>query len=130
MLPAMSRRLRVLIVEDDADLRRMFRHALTIAGIECLEASDGMEALRALDRDPPDAIVLDLGLPVVSGRVVRQETAAQAHLRTIPVIIVTGQVVDPATLDVACVLRKPVTAEELIVTIRRCVAAGSSFSGC
>jgi DNA-binding response OmpR family regulator len=51
----------VLIVEDDADLRRMFRTALTYEGFTVREASNGLGALRILDSDPPDLVLLDLG---------------------------------------------------------------------
>ena len=117
---------RILIVEDDVDLRRMFKQALTLAGYDAIEAGDGMEALRILDAQLPDAIVLDLGLPVVNGYVVRQEIAAQAHLRQIPVVVVTGLPGEHTSLDVVCVLQKPVSTERLIQTLQSCIAAGSS----
>ena len=126
----MSRRLRVLIVEDDADLRRMFRQALAFASMDTLEAGNGVDALRLLDADPPDAVVLDLGLPYISGQVVREEIASQSHLRQIPVIIVTAQIGNLDHLDVACVLRKPVMPDDLVKTIRRCIASGPSTNLC
>jgi CheY-like chemotaxis protein len=116
----------ILIVEDDADLRRMFRTALTLAGYRVMEASNGLEALRVLDADPLPAVVLDLGLPIMSGQAVRQEIAAHAHTRDIPVIVVTGQPGDHQELDVACVLRKPMSPERLIKTVKTCIAAGGS----
>ena len=116
----------VLIVEDDGDLRRMFRLALMLAGYAVVEATDGLDALRLLDgSSPPDAIILDLGLPLVSGYIVRQEIAAHAHLRRVPVIVVTAQPGPHDDLDVACVLSKPVTPERLVHVVRSCIAAGS-----
>src|SRR3954451_7502710 len=124
-----TRRARILIVEDDVDLRRMFRQALTFAGFDVNEAGDGMEALRSIDRDAPDAVILDIGLPLLSGNVVRQEIAAQAHTRHIPVIVVTGQPGEHEGPGAACVLRKPVSADRLIQTVRTCIAsAGTTFS--
>src|SRR4051812_49227978 len=122
----MSRRRAILIVEDDIDLRRMLRYALMLDGFDVQEAGDGLDALRLLDRDVPDAVILDLGLPVVSGRAVRQEIAAQAHMRHIPVIVVTGQPGPHDSLDVACVLQKPVSTDQLIRTVRSCIASGGS----
>ena len=119
----MSRRLRVLIVDDDVDLRRMFRQALTVAGFEVHEAGDGLEALRSIDRARPDAVVLELGLPMMSGQAVRQEIAANAYTRQIPVIIVTGETGPHEQLDVACVLHKPVSPERLIQSVRACIAS-------
>ncbi len=105
----------------------MFRQSLTFVGVDSQEAADGFDALRLLDSSGPfDAVVLDLGLPVVSGYVVRQEIASHAHLRRIPVIVVTGLPGEHSELDAACILHKPVDPEHLIRTIRRCIAAGSS----
>ena len=122
----MSRRRAILIVEDDMDLRRMLRYALMLDGFDVQEAGDGLDALRLLDRAVPDAVILDLGLPVVSGHAVRQEIAAQAHMRHIPVIVVTGQPGPHDSLDVACVLQKPVSTDQLIRTVRSCIASGGS----
>ena len=53
----------VLVVEDDRGVKRMLWFSLRSAGFRVVEASTGAEALRILDRHPPDAVVLDLGLP-------------------------------------------------------------------
>lgn len=117
---------RILVVEDDGDLRQIYRLALSFAGFSVQEAADGMDALRRLDSDPPDLIVLDLMLPDLSGLVVQQEVAAHAHTRNIPVVIVTGSTVALDHVDVSCVLRKPITPEQLIETVRKCLAVGQA----
>lgn len=116
-----SSRKTVLIVEDDDDLRRMFRTALMIEGFTVEEASDGAAALYRIHHEPPDIIVLDLSLPTVSGLIVHQELAAHAHTRQIPVVVVTGSTMGLDQLDVPCVLRKPVQPEKLVTTIRECL---------
>lgn len=121
----MLRPLRVLVVDDDAALRRMFRTALAFSGFAVLEAGDGLTALQLLEIERPDLIVLDLGLPLVSGQAVRQELAAQAHLRDIPVVVVTGIPGPHHDIQPACLLRKPVDPEQLIRSIRSSLAAGS-----
>lgn len=126
MLWWMARPQRILIVEDDGELRRMIRHALSFAGYDVQEAGDGLHALRLLDTDPPDAVILDLGLPIISGHTVRAEIAAHAHTRDIAVIIITGTTGDHEVLGVACVLMKPFEMEQLIKTVRRCVDSGSA----
>ena len=118
----------VLIVEDDTDLRRMFRTALALAGYEIVEAANGLDALRVMDAIAPDAVVLDLGLPFLSGVAVRQEIAAHAHTHHVPVIVVTGQPGLHGGLDAACVLRKPVSPERLVHVVKTCIAAGDSGS--
>ena len=111
----------VLIVEDERDVRRVFRAALTGAGLEVREASDGLAALRAIETNPPDLIVLDLGLPMLNGHVVREQIQAQAKTRHIPIVIVTGTDQDLAGVPVACVLRKPTTPDQLVWVVRNCL---------
>lgn len=122
----MGRKLRIiLVVEDDVDLRAMYRTALRVAGFFVIEAGDGLQALRALDADPPDLVVLDLGLPTVSGYAVSAELAAQSHTRRIPVVVVTGT--EPqGVLDVDCLLRKPVDPEILVAAVSKCLAEAAS----
>ena len=119
----------ILVVEDDADLRALYRTALRLAGYFVQEAGDGFAALRALDADPPDLVVLDLGLPGMSGYVVRQELAAQADTRHIPIVVVTGTPGPHEGLDVDCLLRKPVSPDELVAAVWDCLASGASASG-
>jgi CheY-like chemotaxis protein len=121
----MSSRQTVLIVEDDEDLRRMFRTALALDGFDVLEAGDGFEALQRIDSHPPDLVVLDLMLPGVSGVVVYQEIAAHAVTRNIPVVVITGSAMVEGELDVACFLRKPISPDRLVEAVRTCLASGT-----
>jgi DNA-binding response OmpR family regulator len=116
---------RILIVEDDADLRRMFRMALIVAGYDVEEAGDGIEALQLVENRTPDLVVLDLILRALDGLSVQQELAARALTQHIPVVIVTGSTLEPGGLNVACVLRKPVMPDELVHTVGVCLASGS-----
>ena len=105
----------ILLVEDDDDLRRLFRTALRMEGLRVLEAADGLTALRLLDKEPPpDLVVLDLLLPLVSGAMVRAELSSQATLRDVPVIVVTGQPGSHAHLNVARVFHKPLAPDDLV----------------
>jgi CheY-like chemotaxis protein len=113
----------ILVVEDDADLRRLYRLTLSLAGYAVVEASDALEALRHIDLDPPDLVVLDLFLPIMSGVVVQQEIAAHAHTRDIPIVVVTGADVDLP--GVPCVLRKPVSPERLVEVVGKCLVEGA-----
>ncbi len=125
----MSKRHTVLIVEDDADLRRMFRTALVFAGYEVREASDGTHALRLIDEEPPDLVVLDLLLPLLGGLAVQQEIASHAQTQSIPVVVVTGSTMPLEDLDVPCVLRKPVSPDELVRVVRNCLTMGARGAG-
>ncbi len=117
----------ILIVEDDDDLRRMLRTALMIAGFEVEEASDGAAALYRIHHQPPDLLVLDLSLPTVSGLIVREEVAAHAHTRQIPVVIITGSSTNLDHLQVPCVLRKPFDPDKLVSTVKECLTQRSGI---
>jgi len=92
-----------------------------------LEARNGLEALQCHDRDRPDLVLLDLGLPFVDGYVIRQQIAAHAHTRDIPIVVVTAARVTPQEPVVACALRKAVEPDDLVETVRRCLnGAGES----
>jgi len=119
----------VLIVEDDADLRRMYSQALLMSGFVVREARGGFEALQKVDSDPPDIVVLDLSLPGLDGFTVHAELAAHAHTRSIPIVVVTGRTGNLDDLDVACVLRKPITPDSLVIAVRKCLASGAGSAG-
>jgi CheY-like chemotaxis protein len=119
----------VLVVEDSEDVRRLYALALGIEGYRVVEARDGLEALLLLDVDRPDLVVLDLDLPRISGYLVREELAAGAVTRDIPIVVVTGTAADPDELAVPCLLRKPVTPGTLIAAVRRCLAMGARAAG-
>ena len=121
----MARKQTILVVEDDEDLRHLFRTALALAGYEVQEAGDGLEALLKIDTAPPDLVVLDVMLPQISGLVVKQEIAAQTLTREIPVVIITGSAIDLGDTTDVCVLRKPISPDQLVVTVRNCLASGA-----
>lgn len=119
----MSHGRTVLIVEDDTDLRRLYRAALAVAGYDVQEARDGFEALRRLDWNPPDVVVLDLMLPTVSGHIVRNEIAEGATTRHIPIVVVTGSEDELEDLEGSILLRKPVSPDQLVHAVKTCLDA-------
>lgn len=122
----MRRKQTILIVEDDEDLRHLLKTSLALAGYDVREASDGLEALHKLDQSPPDLVVLDIMLPQISGLIVRQEIAAHALTREIPVVIITGSATQFDPTDSACILRKPISPDQLVITVRDCLAAAAT----
>ena len=65
--PVMKQKRIVLVVEDDEDLRRMYRTALMLEGFYVYEAANGYDALSVLEQDATDLVVLDLKLPRIDG---------------------------------------------------------------
>jgi CheY-like chemotaxis protein len=109
---------KVLLVDDADDLRSYFRAMLALSGCDVREAADGLEALKIIETDAPDVIVLDLVLPNISGFAVLDELNAHADLRDIPVIVITGLQEPLGHLSAAAVLRKPIQAELLIEQVQ------------
>ncbi|WP_208979156.1 response regulator transcription factor [Stappia stellulata] len=81
--------MRLLVVEDDADLNRQLREALEEAGYVVDSAADGEEGHFLGDTEPYDAVVLDLGLPVLDGLSVLERWRRDG--RTMPVLILTAR---------------------------------------
>jgi DNA-binding response OmpR family regulator len=120
-VPPSPRRPAVLIVEDDPELRTLYRTALSLAGYSVLAVGDGIEALRRIDADPPDIVVLDMGLPRLPGRDVRAEIGAHIETSSIPIVVVTGDARGLNTNEFACVLQKPIDLDTLVRTVERCL---------
>ena len=122
MIPKSSRQLLVLVVEDEPGLRELYRTALSTAGYAVVAVEDGLDALRVIDiGTTPQAVVLDIALPRLSGYDVQRELHAHDHTTDIPIIVVTGTDTAINERDFACVLRKPLTAEALVETVGKCL---------
>jgi DNA-binding response OmpR family regulator len=126
---AVHRQQVILIVEDDAALRGMWRTALRLEGFGIVEAADGMEALKLIEASPPDLVILDIGLPHLDGIAVRKDLAAQVFSRHIPIVVITGSTDDLSYLDVNCILKKPVTTDHVILAIHRCIQSATPSIG-
>ena len=85
---------RILVVDDEADVRNYLKTALEDAGFQVETANDGLEALEAVRRAPPDLISLDLVMPRHSGAKFYRELHRDKALSHIPVLIVTGHARD------------------------------------
>ena len=121
----------ILVVEDDPDLRVFYRQVLMINGYTVIAVEDGIDALRRIETDPPDLVILDIELPRLGGRDVQQELAAHTATRHIPIMVVSGT--DTKTLDpvaFSCILRKPVTAEGLVAAVDECFRRAGRASPC
>jgi len=84
-------RYRVLIVEDDADIRELIRYNLAQEGFLVEEAVDGAQALERVRRRVPDLMVLDLMLPGMPGLQVCRQMRAERETAHLPILIVTAK---------------------------------------
>jgi CheY-like chemotaxis protein len=122
---ALRFRKRILLVEDDSDLARLYRGVLRIAGFDALHVADGWSALRAIDEAPPDLIVLDIHLPGLRGDELLKELSERPETRQIPAIVVTGSDIDLAVAQAREILRKPCTPGCLVSVVERYVEAAA-----
>jgi CheY-like chemotaxis protein len=122
---------RVVIVDDDDEIRELLLRTLPTDGFEILEARDGHEALALLEREAPHLLLLDWNMPTVSGGDVLEELAHREH--RVPVIVLTADD-DPARRAAAeahgadAFLAKPFSPLELLHEIERLLARDQAES--
>jgi DNA-binding response OmpR family regulator len=114
---------KILVVDDDVDLTRALRLRLRANNYETLTAGDGYSAIAMAQKERPDLIILDLGLPAGDGFVVLERLQKSDVLSTIPVIVLSAR--DPQDNEAralkkgaAAFFQKPADNEELLNVIR------------
>ena len=117
----MSRRLRVLVVDDYPDAREMYREYLGTMGFDVVEASNGVEAIERAVDSSPDVILMDLALPVLDGLQATRQLKADSRTAAIPVVALSGY--EPPAGGppghYASFLLKPCLPEDVVKAIRR-----------
>ena len=86
---------RVLVVDDEPAFREMITGHLKEVGLEVQTASNGMDALEAVNREAPDAIILDLVMPVMDGLTFLDRLRSSPYHTGLPVIVVTAKDLTP-----------------------------------
>jgi DNA-binding response OmpR family regulator len=114
---------KILIVEDDPDVRKGLHLRLRANDYEVFFASDGMSSIVEARKHEPDLIILDLGLPAGDGFTVIERLQMIPSLAVIPIIIVSGRTglanqARAVKTGVKAFLQKPVDNAELLAVIR------------
>jgi len=114
---------KILIVDDDPDLRQALRLRLRANRYDTVNAVDGYSAIALAYKERPDLIILDLGLPAGDGFVVLDRLQRDDKLSSIPVIVLTAR--DPQSSEqralesgAAAFFQKPADNAELLDVIR------------
>jgi DNA-binding response OmpR family regulator len=114
---------KILIIDDDPDLRRALKIRLQANHYDTVQASDGYAALAVAQKESPNLIILDLGLPAGDGYVVLKRLQDSDALSSIPVIVLTAR--DPQSnqekalrAGAAAFFQKPADNGELLAVIR------------
>jgi two-component system alkaline phosphatase synthesis response regulator PhoP len=117
---------RLLLVDDDEDLRMSLAEALEDAGYAVIQAGNGHMALQLLESELPDLVLLDLLMPVLNGWQFCQSKNENPVTAAIPVIAMSAAVSkdpkSPYYIDVDDFIAKPVELDELLAKISGCLA--------
>jgi DNA-binding response OmpR family regulator len=126
---------KILIVDDDPDLRQALRLRLRANHYDTVNAVDGYSAIAQAYKERPDLIILDLGLPAGDGFVVLERLQRDDKLSSIPVIVLTAR--DPQSSErralqagAAAFFQKPADNAELLDVVRTTLtstAAGTTL---
>jgi DNA-binding response OmpR family regulator len=123
----MERRLnkRVLVIEDDTDIRTLITDALKGAGLDVVSAVDGGQALRTALARKPAAVVLDISLPDFDGtQFVARWRERRPDANDVPIVVVSGRSDRreiASLLGAAYVCGKPFEVDELVGEVERAV---------
>jgi DNA-binding response OmpR family regulator len=112
--------MKILVADDDADLRALIGFTLTQAGFDVCTASDGSAALLAFERETPDFVLLDINMPEPDGIVVCREIRAQSR---VPIMMLTVRDQEDdlvAAFDSGAddYVRKPFSPRSLLARVR------------
>jgi two-component system, OmpR family, response regulator CpxR len=119
--PTAIARKTILLVEDDLDIRDVVQEVLEEQGHDVVPARTGRQALEFLALDsqsPPDIVILDLMMPIMTGWQVLETIRRSPQLADIPVVVVTAATQD-RPLGAQAFLRKPFDIRDLLETIRK-----------
>jgi len=117
-----AERARILVVDDNDDVRQMMAVALQTHGYSVAEAADAEEALRHLQRGPFDVVLSDYELPDKTGATMLREASRAGLLGDATVLIVTAHT-QPDDADGFEIIRKPVNLDRLMSQVQRVVGA-------
>jgi CheY-like chemotaxis protein len=116
---------RILLVDDEPDIRKLTRMMLETEGYEVLEATDGAECLEKLKEGAPDLILLDIMMPGDDGWEVCRKIRGDEKTKDVPVVMFTVRTSDDSvkkSLEYAhadAQINKPFDRKELIATVKK-----------
>jgi two-component system alkaline phosphatase synthesis response regulator PhoP len=120
----MPKQKRILAVDDERHIVRLVQVNLERAGYQVISAFDGKEALKKVESEKPDLIVLDVMMPHMDGFEVLKRLKADDKTKNIPVVMLTAKAQDADVFrgwasGVDCYLTKPFNPIELLTFVKR-----------
>lgn len=116
--------IRILVADDEVHMRRVVTLFLERAGYTVATASNGKEALDAILKSPPDALLTDINMPQMTGQQLCQELQKQLPQRTFPIFVMTSMTEREnrdwqLQIPNSSLLEKPVSMRVLIADLAR-----------
>ena len=81
---------KILIADDESTVRRMIRQILEGAGHDVMEATNGAEAVRQVEKTQPDLLIVDVMMPQINGKEVCRKIRSSPETETLPIILMTA----------------------------------------
>ena len=128
--PDISGRQRVLVADDNADVRQLWRAFLTLSGFVVSEAANGAEAIAKALEDSPAVILMDFSMPGMDGAAAGRALKGDLRTAAIPGVGLTAHGTQaeahdfPGVCDI--VLEKPLNPEAVVDALRRVLQRGNS----
>ena len=115
---------KILFVDDDDELRKIFKIFILNLNIEYLQAQNGHEAVRIAHKEKPDLIIMDYKMPSMNGLEAIREIKSSILTENIPIILYTGfanEVDEESVKDMGCVevLYKPIESRLWISIVNK-----------
>ncbi|MBN2120590.1 MAG: response regulator [Candidatus Omnitrophica bacterium] len=115
---------KVLIVDDEKDIREHVGSMLASSGFEVISSENGLDALKLAAENKPDLVLLDIFLPDIDGGEVANRLATNPSTSQIPIVFLTGLVTkqerkEPEKIGKNFVIAKPLLRSELLSTISK-----------
>ena len=119
---------KILIAEDEADIRELIVYSLTFSGFEVITAADGEEAVQKALEEKPDLVMLDVRMPKMTGYEACAEIKNSSELKDIPVVMLSAKGQESeieAGLQVGAYeyILKPFVLDELVDKVRSIVGS-------
>ncbi len=111
---------RILVVDDDSVLRSILSDALREAGYDVDCACNGLQALTAIRKHRPDAMVLDVAMPIMDGPTLIRNLRDQTKWGAVPVVVISGQSEPEAVgarIGARACLAKPLDLRRLLACV-------------
>jgi DNA-binding response OmpR family regulator len=128
-----NRRIKILVIEDEPDTAEMIAEMMRISGYDVVKYDRSTTALARFKQEQPDAVILDVMMPELSGLEVLRKIRSETEHRTLPIIVVSAlglstDIQDGLAAGATMYLTKPVSYEDLKQAVEQVTASAEKKS--